>query len=564
LSKGGILAGACVPALLALGGCLSPEGYSGDADAEVAAMLDRAQSDVLGGREQDLLQPAPAAPPEPAPAAPAEPGAQDPDTGQPDEGAHAGSGQRATEAELTAPLDSTATDALRLDLATSLATAVGSGRDYQNRRESLFLTGLGVSLTRYNFGPVLNGTISALWSNSHAAPNDTALAGGLGVSSILPTGGTFGIEGSVSGSQVGGNPDGGDPGYDSTLAFALTQPLLRGAGYLVSHEALTQAERNLVYAVRDFELFRQDFAIGVARDYYDLVSRRKRLVNLEQNWRDSVFDRNKSEALRQVDRNQDEDVFLARRREIDAENALLEARTDYQLALDDFKIALGLPTAAEVVVVDEEPPFRPVALDEASAVQVALANRLDLQSAREQLEDVERGLLIARDGLRPDLGLTLGYGLSDSAGALQHVTPETDQWETSAALVLELPLDRQSERNAYRSAQIALDRGRRDLQLTFDSVERDVRAQLRGLKQVEQQIQLQTEQIAQEQRAVAVTQIRYESGDADSRDLLDARQSLVDAQNELINLKARHVIVRLTLLRTLGVLLLGDDGMWKE
>ena len=223
----------------------------------------------------------------------------------------------------------------------------------------------------------------------------------------------------------------------------------------------------------------------------------------------------------------------------------------------------------------ETEPYMSIAVrakGEAGAVTVADVNlkfiwdvisRIQVGKAGAAYVVDERGLLIARDGLRPDLQLSLGYGLSDSAGLLKDVTPEGDQWEANAALVLELPLDRQAERNAYRSAQIALDRARRDLQLTFDGVERDVRSQLRSLKQVEQQIQLQTEQIAQEQRAVAVTQIRYESGDADSRDLLEARQSLVDAQNELIDLQARHVIARLTLLRTLGVLVLGDDGMWK-
>lgn len=534
-------------ALLLLAACRGPADFAADADAEVRPMLDRVQTEVAAVRETAVRQPEPATPA--AEEAGAGVAAGDPRAG------------RSSEAELTGPLDSPSPDALRLDLATSLATAVRSGRDYQNRREALFLEGLSLSLTRFNFGPILNATVSALWDDTEDGPNTLSGSGVFGVSEILSSGARLSLDARLSGSQTGGDPQGGDPGYDSALGFDLTQPLLRGAGYLVSHEALTQAERDLVYEVRDFELFRQDFAIGVARDYYDLVSRRKRIANLEQNWRDAVFDRNKSEALRQVDRNQDEDVFLARRREIDSENALLEARTDYRLALDDFKISLGLPTATEVLLVEEQPPYEPVALDEDSAVEVALANRLDLLTARERLVDVERRLRIAENALLPDLGLTVGHGVRDSTGDLLQALP--DEHETSAALVLELPLNRQAERNAYRSALISLDRARRDLQLTFDGVERDVRNQLRALRQTEQQIELQRQQIAQEQRAVAVTQIRYESGDADSRDLLDARQSLVDAQNELIDLQARHVIARLTLLRTLGVLFLGDDGMWK-
>jgi len=314
--------------------------------------------------------------------------------------------------------------------------------------------------------------------------------------------------------------------------------------------------------VRDFELFREDFSIDVARDFYDLVSRKASIANLEQNWRDAVFDAKQSLALRQVDRIQDVDVFNARRQEIDAENRLIEARTDYKSALDDFKIKIGLATNAPVVVSDEQPEYHAVNLDEESAVAVALNNRLDLMNARERLEDTERQLIIARDGLQPELGLDLGYHLNNDSSDFNHITP--DRWDATAALTLNLPLNLQEERNAYRSALISVDESRRNLQLEFDNVERDVRSQLRTLRQFDQQIELQKEQIQQEMRAVAVVQIRYESGDAQSRDLLDARKSLVTAQNQLIDLQAQHLIARLRLFRNLGILFIGDDGMWIE
>ena len=53
------------------------------------------------------------------------------------------------------------------------------------------------------------------------------------------------------------------------------------------------------------------------------MSRRARLANLKRHVKDAEYDRTKAEAMRQVDRNQDQDVFLARRRLIDAESELL-------------------------------------------------------------------------------------------------------------------------------------------------------------------------------------------------------------------------------------------------
>ena len=46
------------------------------------------------------------------------------------------------------------------------------------------------------------------------------------------------------------------------------------------------------------------------------------------------------------------------------------------------------------------------------------------------------------------------------------------------------------------------------------------------------------------------------------RDLLEARQSLVDLQNQLVNLQVSHFIARLRLWRDLGLLFIDSEGMW--
>lgn len=530
---GRLLCGAAMLAVAA--GCATFA--TADADREVHATLAKYQDRVLAQRATWVKQPV-QLPPESQPAS-SEPASQ----------------------PASAPVNSRS-----LSLAEALETAFKNSRDFKTASESLYRSGLGHSLVRYTFGPILDSTISYLWNYSEGAPNTHTVGIPLSVRQILPLGGSISGSAGLNGVRTRAGEIAGDNDFrwGSDLQISLEQPLLRGAGYEVSHEALTQAERSLVYAVRDFELFRQDFAIRIAQAYYDLVSQRKRLANDEQNYKDALYDRQRAEALRKLERNKPDDVFQARRREIAAETALVAARTDYRLRLDDFKILLGLPTTEVIELTAQEPEFQAIRVDGDSAVDVALHNRLDLHTERDRLEDARRALRIAKNDLLPDLNLTAGYGVASGGGPVDRTPDATpNQRSGSAGVTLRLPLDKKAERNAYRSSQIDLEQARRGLEQREDEVSRDIRNAIRELSQFQKQIELQVEQIASERRAVAVMQFRVEAGEAQQRDLTEARQSLNDAQNLLIDLKVQHFVARLRLRRNLGILFIDKNGMWE-
>src|SRR5262249_23896138 len=67
-----------------------------------------------------------------------------------------------------------------LALHASLKTVVTSGLDFLDRKDSLYQQGLSLSLARYNFGPLLNSTVSYLWSEGEHVPPTEALAATLG------------------------------------------------------------------------------------------------------------------------------------------------------------------------------------------------------------------------------------------------------------------------------------------------------------------------------------------------------------------------------------------------
>ncbi|MFY9343787.1 MAG: TolC family protein, partial [Planctomycetota bacterium] len=447
---------------------------------------------------------------------------------------------------------------LRLDLTEALATACRQNREFLARREGLYRAGLSIALTRFEFGPQFAAAVNYLWRNSELGGEAQRSGGSVSASQILPTGGRVSVSAGLDADWLDGTSQ---AFFGTNTGISLTQPLLRGAGPEIAYEALTQAERGLVYAVREFELFRQGFSIQIAQQFFGLSSQRQTLANGDRNYENAVFDTRKAEALQQVGRNSEQEVFRARRREIDAKDQLINARATYDRAVDNFSIVLGLPTTTDLELADVEPPYEPVRFEVTSAIAAARANRLDLLTGRQRLQDTERALRIAENGLLPDLSLTANYGTAGSGDDLGVAAP--DQWSSSIGLSLGVPLQRKAQRNSYRSALIALEQARRGLQQTEDQLELDIRDAVRRLRSTEERIALQEAQIVQEERAQTVIQIRYDAGTADNRDLFEARQALIDARNALIRLKVEHFIARLSLQKDMGIFFVDDRGMWR-
>jgi outer membrane protein TolC len=495
------------------------EHYTRSADREVARLLARKTAEVVGGREESVVRP-----------------------------------------EATVETTSVEPTTHRvLDLRGTVAVAITSNRDYQTRLETLYLTALGLLGTQHTFSPRLTAVLSYVFSDLEDVPYTSTTAGAVGASQILPWGGTLAVDATAGRSASRATSD----SYDASVGVRLTQPLLRGAGYEVSHEALIQAERNMIYEVRNFELFREDFTIEVASQYYGLVQRGRRIANQEENLERALFDRAKAQALFEVGRVSELEVLRAQRQELNSQNDLLEEAEDYALALDDFRIFLGLPDTVTIEIADEPPPYVPVDYDVASAVATAIHNRLDLMNRREQLEDTARSVRIARNGLLPDLTLDLAAGLDGGPeGAANDL--DLDRTNVSGALTLGLPVDRVLERNAYRSSQISHERARRDLEEFEDSIGVQIRSAIRELQRRQTSVEITRDLITGEEKNKRIAELQFERGTIDNRELVDAEQSLLDARNSLIDEQVNYELARLRLLRDLGILFIDDEGMWKE
>lgn len=85
---------------------------------------------------------------------------------------------------------------------------------------------------------------------------------------------------------------------------------------------MLQAERDYVYALRDFVVQRQDLALQVMREYYNLLQAWRVLENTRLNVQQVKLVRQRSEALFKVSRATSIDVLRSQQEELGALNRL--------------------------------------------------------------------------------------------------------------------------------------------------------------------------------------------------------------------------------------------------
>ncbi len=472
--------------------------------------------------------------------------------------------------------------ARQMGLLPALDLAVRQSREYQARKELVYLNALDLSLARQRYTPIFSGGASGFAQGSTPQPvfgtdpitgqptvvarNDSTLirsSGRLGATWLLASGARLTTAFTTDFLRyLAGNRS----VVGSELSGSIVVPLLRGGGYAVTLENLTSAERSLLYTLREFAQYRKDFAVETASAYYGVLQNRDAARNA---WTDLQRSRQNVER---------EQAFAAeglrplasldqfRQASLTSETRWIEAVRSYRDSLDRFKISLGVPLDTPIVLDDRElqdlriqdPKIPPhVALD------VAQALRLDLQNGRDRVEDATRRIKVARNGLRPQLDVRGGANIAgNSTDRFKLPDPSNYQW--NAGLDVDLPLNRKAERNAYRGAVIAEARAQREFSLQVEQVRLQIASDWRALDQARRNHANGELAVRLGERRVEEQALRMDLGRGVTRDLLDAQADLIAARNNRTAAIVAHSIARLRYWRDMGLLHIRDDGAWDE
>ena len=154
---------------------------------------------------------------------------------------------------------------LKMDQAIELG--VVNSPQYQNFREELYLAALPV--TQQRFGFAYQWAATADWVRQWAGPqapggpqNNWTGSSTLGFSKLFATGALLTAD--FANTTVFNFVGGGGLTSQSTINASAVQPFLQGGGKAVTLEPLAQAERNLVYSIRAYARFREQFNVAIA------------------------------------------------------------------------------------------------------------------------------------------------------------------------------------------------------------------------------------------------------------------------------------------------------------
>ena len=302
--------------------------------------------------------------------------------------------------------------AYKLDMQQSFQLALMNARFYQSQLESLYLAALPVTLQRFAFQPQFYAGMSPLTGvpqTGGAGSSGTSIGGGsippvnfpnsftyatrfaptgqvsnlnlgtvAGVGKLFNSGGQLlmGFASELVFNFAGKNPR--QPTVLSALPISFVQPLLRGGGRAVILEPLTNQERQLLYAVRAFAQFRQQFLVvtltggqiqnfgagfnlqgfssgGNTDPTVGYIPTAFNVVEIEIDRRNVAFYENlvklyqeliqgEASGLSQLQVNQVTSQLIS------ARQGLFQDKLTYRTSLDQFKMQMGLPPDIPIVM----------------------------------------------------------------------------------------------------------------------------------------------------------------------------------------------------------------------
>ena len=365
---------------------------------------------------------------------------------------------------------------------------------------------------------------------------------------ILPTDGTIALRNTFSydfnNSESMGAVDPISRTWNNRLNLELTQPIFT---YNRTKVELEKVELSYESTLLRYLLQKLSLERNVAQGFYSVYSRQMRLnianEELINNRESHEIIKNKVEGgLLALEELYQSEVNLATSR-----SSVYTSELDLQNAMDELKVIIGMPIddKFELITIIKADSVK---VDPEMAIAHALKNRMELRQREIDIENSMFNLMDAKTVNEFAGSITASLGVSANNEDLNMLFDKATN-TPSVGLTLNIPIFDWGERKSeIKAAEADLKTSEIDLEVEKTDIHVNVRAIIRSLKNLENQIIIQNKTVKNAELTYDINLERYRNGDLTSLDLgiyqnqlsdrkMALTNAIIDYKLELLNLK---------------------------
>ena len=385
---------------------------------------------------------------------------------------------------LTAAVSGTAfaADTVQLDLHDSVQMALENNRTIRQALTDVDTAKWTLSTARRTMGPTLNWAATALRSDDQKS--------------------------NILGNQYGHELQVGMPLYNGSVKGQIKQ-----ARYGLNAKDLALEET------------KQAIRYTATAAYYQILQDRN-LIDVEQESVNTLQEHlDNVNAQYSVGTVAKSDVLASQVQLANAQQALVTAQNNYDIAVSTLNNVIGLPTDT-VLDIRDQLKYTKYDLTQDDCTNYALDNRADGAAARYAVKAAEAGVETAKAGYQPTVNAVASKTI---AGDREFRKNQAESWTAGLKASWDV-FDNGLTQASVNSANMALAKAQEEAAQTDDQIRLDVRTAYLGLQAAEKNIQTTSVAVTRAEEDYKIAQVRYSAGVGTNLDVMDANEKLTTAR----------------------------------
>ncbi|WP_438482796.1 TolC family protein [Oleiharenicola lentus] len=241
-----------------------------------------------------------------------------------------------------------------------------------------------------------------------------------------------------------------------------------------------------------------------------------------------------------------------------AQPALITARNDYRLSIEEMRQALGFMTANEENMT-KIPEFvgtlefvNPVTYELRSSLSTARENRPDLQRLEKLLAAAEQGIIVSRSGYYPNVAAFGAYDWRMNSTGSSSFSNARDGWTVGLQTSVNI-FDGRATKGRVIQAKSFLEQTRLATAESQLAVDVDVRRAISTLQQSTELAEASKKVVEQADEAVRLANARFSAGTATQLDVLTSQVDLTTARINQLQAYYSYNVAAAAVRRAMGL-----------